>query len=1259
MSSTNKKSVPTVRGDKVGPWKLGETLGFGSTGKVQLAYNEITHQQAAMKEISKAIFNSKTAPGSSSIAASTPDALPYGIEREIIIMKLLNHPNVLRLYDVWETNPSLYMVLEYAEKGELFNLLVERGPLPESEAVCFFRQIIIGVSYCHALGIVHRDLKPENLLLDHKLNIKIADFGMAALETEDKLLETSCGSPHYAAPEIVSGIPYHGFASDVWSCGVIFFALLTGRLPFDEEDGNIRNLLLKVQSGKFEMPDDDEISPEAQDLLAKILTVDPELRIKTRDILKHPLLQKYPNISDNKSIRNLPREDTYLHPLSDSGSSEIDKSILQNLVVLWHGRPSSEIAAKLKEPGANAEKTLYALLARFKNDTEREALRQNKMKKRTSSPVGAGITGPSTTVANPSGGVPSASTNKSNAHVSPKKRNRTSMINASSSHKRPVSFIKLSGSNHSGSNTSSSSTTPSKRVSVNLSSNKRVSATKPQSNGGGSPTPTSRSKRVSIMDPDKSNDAPPVPIDMLKDYHKGPANKRISRTNVRLSFKPTNKRGSVTTKLISTYAKLSEDDDWEYIEKETKRTSSDFATLCDEIFEHEKFEQIRKEKAELERKVRETKEREERERREKEELELRERLAKQEGERSKPDSENDAHARESKNEREQEVQDVDAPQSGTANARSISAPLERNKRDSMVNLQSDIDQIFGQRTMSLQTRPVSRLDPGLFYADDANDELETPDEEEDERLRTEKTILETIRRSKFLGSSFDLQKELDNAKRNDELKRKFSIPQTERAVSTTNDHYVTEILPKSAVATAPLRDAEVEPRKISDISVPQFTRKSRLFSESNKRLSVLSMYSTKQSYSNLSNLLNSGETQGNTSEGSSSPSKHADSKKGSLEKTISAKVTNTAGENNDVAQIITPSETRLYEVSGTSVGSDLSNDMSSKHSMKLNFADRFQGSEHMDSRETSHSKNVNLPVLPPLDGKKEANGLGIYKTSSESLKDVLKPTPVSKLEDTASQPEEYEDEVEHKDERKSEDEQGHEHESSDEHEHEELESETKDEETENEEQSLKHSGMASLAKERSARSARTARTAKSGKSEVARKSSATHESTSGGPAKNTSLNNAIPKRGVEEFSSKKDSSRAPLKDITTAADKKRNVSFFRKFSKTNERDPQGFEAQLNTSIAAKQLFLGLQNLLRGWTQYGLKDVKSRPDAMILTGKLASENLLSRSTLFEMVVWSKGKNSAVGFRKKSGSSKAIKRLAKEVEKVLMKEGVITR
>ena len=120
-------------------------------------------------------------------------------------MKLISHPNIMGLYDVWENKNDLYLILEYIEGGELFDYLIKRGKLQEYEAINYFKQIINGINYLHQFNICHRDLKPENLLLDFNKNIKIADFGMAALEVKEKLLETSCGSPHYASPEIVAG----------------------------------------------------------------------------------------------------------------------------------------------------------------------------------------------------------------------------------------------------------------------------------------------------------------------------------------------------------------------------------------------------------------------------------------------------------------------------------------------------------------------------------------------------------------------------------------------------------------------------------------------------------------------------------------------------------------------------------------------------------------------------------------------------------------------------------------------------------------------------------------------------------------------------------------------------------------------------------------------------------------------------------------------------------------------------------------------
>ncbi|KAA1098558.1 hypothetical protein PGT21_036476 [Puccinia graminis f. sp. tritici] len=257
----------------VGPWKLGKTIGKGFSGRVKIAKHTVTGHPAAVKIVPRHLLpNSRM---SINQAGAHADKRLLGIEREIVIMKLIDHPNVMRLYDVYENSHEIYLVMEYVEGGELFEYLVSRGRLSEDEALNYFQQIIRGVDYCHRFNICHRDLKPENLLLDKANNIKIADFGMAAWEASGKLLETSCGSPHYASPEIVAGINYHGSSSDIWSCGVILFALLTGRLPFDDE--NVSDLLTKVRIGVFNMPSD--ISGAVQNLIRGMLTVDPTKRL--------------------------------------------------------------------------------------------------------------------------------------------------------------------------------------------------------------------------------------------------------------------------------------------------------------------------------------------------------------------------------------------------------------------------------------------------------------------------------------------------------------------------------------------------------------------------------------------------------------------------------------------------------------------------------------------------------------------------------------------------------------------------------------------------------------------------------------------------------------------------------------------------------------------------------------------------------------------------------------------------------------------
>lgn len=361
--------------NRVGPWRLGRTLGKGSTGRVRLAKHTVTGQLAAIKIVPKNIIdfnidnddnnnnsnNNENNPNSKKKKAKKPkvdeNGLPYGIEREIIIMKLISHPNIMALYDVWENKNELYLVLEYVEGGELFDFLINNGKLNESDAVKYFRMIINGVSYCHKFNICHRDLKPENILLDKNGKIKIADFGMAALETQQKLLETSCGSPHYASPEIVAGKNYHGSPSDVWSCGVILFALLTGHLPFD--DPNIRKLLLKVQTGKFHMPSN--LSNDARDLIWSMLRINPNERIKIEDISNHPLMLKYPDDSINNGI-----EDKLDHLDISVPVSKIDFDILNNLKTLWNGVPESHIIKMLQNNHKNPEKMFYYLLENYK-----------------------------------------------------------------------------------------------------------------------------------------------------------------------------------------------------------------------------------------------------------------------------------------------------------------------------------------------------------------------------------------------------------------------------------------------------------------------------------------------------------------------------------------------------------------------------------------------------------------------------------------------------------------------------------------------------------------------------------------------------------------------------------------------------------------------------------------------------------------------------------------------------------------------------
>ncbi|KAI8641581.1 hypothetical protein BD408DRAFT_367923 [Parasitella parasitica] len=328
----------------IGDYVVGKTLGKGASGRVKLGVHRHTGEQVAIKIISKAHL------------AANP-AIEKAVRREIAIMKLIHHPNVMSLIDVIDDPASsdLYLILEYVEGGELFEYLVSKGRLGEAEARHHFQQIILGLDYCHHHLICHRDLKPENLLLNSRNSIKIADFGMASLQPLGSMLETSCGSPHYASPEIVAGMPYNGSSCDIWSCGVILYALLTGHLPFDDE--NIRQLLKKVKSGKYIMPDN--ISRSAQDLIRRILVVDPAKRLNMQQIMSHPWFRETEPM--NVSVLPVPPTEKEIgQPVSDA--SEIDDRILETIKFLWGESNNQAVINALVQKEHNMQKVVYVLL---------------------------------------------------------------------------------------------------------------------------------------------------------------------------------------------------------------------------------------------------------------------------------------------------------------------------------------------------------------------------------------------------------------------------------------------------------------------------------------------------------------------------------------------------------------------------------------------------------------------------------------------------------------------------------------------------------------------------------------------------------------------------------------------------------------------------------------------------------------------------------------------------------------------------------
>ncbi|XP_057454906.1 CBL-interacting serine/threonine-protein kinase 9 [Lotus japonicus] len=376
MSSAAK--APRAR-TRVGKYELGKTIGEGSFAKVKFAKNVQTGAHVAIKILDRNHVLRHN--------------MMEQLKKEISTMKLINHPNVIKIFEVMASKTKIYIVLELIKGGELFDKIARHGRLKEDEARSNFQQLINAVDYCHSRGVYHRDLKPENLLLDSSGVLKVSDFGLSTYsQQENELLRTACGTPNYVAPEVLNDRGYVGSTSDIWSCGVILFVLMAGYLPFDEP--NHVALYRKISRAEFTCPS--WFSPEAKKLLKSILDPNPLTRIKIPEILEDEWFKKgYKppsfkeeediNVDDvaaafNDSKENLvterkekPESMNAFELISRSQSFNLDslfeKQIAQGVVKrethFTSQRPANEIMCKIEEAvkplGFNVHKRNYKM----------------------------------------------------------------------------------------------------------------------------------------------------------------------------------------------------------------------------------------------------------------------------------------------------------------------------------------------------------------------------------------------------------------------------------------------------------------------------------------------------------------------------------------------------------------------------------------------------------------------------------------------------------------------------------------------------------------------------------------------------------------------------------------------------------------------------------------------------------------------------------------------------------------------------------
>ncbi|OHT13360.1 CAMK family protein kinase [Tritrichomonas foetus] len=361
-------NICVITPSRLGPYQMRGTIGQGAFSVVKLAYNEEQKRFFACKIIPKTRL--------------LESEMEERFETEIRVNQRLHHPNIVQISDLLKDSLNYYIFMEFCSNGDFFQYIIDNETLSEQEAAKYMKQILNALKYVHSNRVAHRDLKPENLLLDDNFNLKISDFGLSRFVDESGLVETPCGSPCYASPECISGEPYEGQKSDIWSCGVIIFAALTGQLPWTKK--NQHQLFKQIKKGEYTIPH--FLSSECTSFISGLMTVNTEQRLTIEEALIHPWIIKNASLEDtvqspmifynigSKKVDNFFDEST---PFEKVEECELYKNVLHKFNTFGNlaGIIKQRVNKRKKKSHSKAEK--HNNTETFQNTSKNEAASEN------------------------------------------------------------------------------------------------------------------------------------------------------------------------------------------------------------------------------------------------------------------------------------------------------------------------------------------------------------------------------------------------------------------------------------------------------------------------------------------------------------------------------------------------------------------------------------------------------------------------------------------------------------------------------------------------------------------------------------------------------------------------------------------------------------------------------------------------------------------------------------------------------------------